>query len=244
MRIYQIDSWDYSEDHFNLGFDSITLTMWSLRRIDGWISNSCGSSYTENKPMMTYVTLPHTSNTLTVYVYSKFDEASNNESLGFRDIIISIASLASPPTSATFCGVTQGFPLTTNYCGCKSNQYAATAYPTSGICYDCDSTCATCSGAATTCTSCPAGRYLSGSSCLLCNSPCATCSGSATSCTSCISGWYLVGSTCYSTCTAPLYSSVSNGVTYCNTPCPNQYVYWDNSCASTCAHSNAVDRMR
>ena len=94
-----------------------------------------------------------------------------------------------------------------------------------------------------TCTSHQYMEYSQSGICIECSTNCQTCSGSSTTCTTCYPGWYMVGTTCYPTCTYPLYSSVDSttGVTYCNTPCPNEYAYWDGSCGSTCGYTNAYD---
>jgi len=124
VRVFQIDSCDYAEnDHFALGFDTLTISLWSIRRLGIWPQPSCGGSWTENPPFMVYVTLPHTANSLPFHFYSKFNQNSNDESVGFRDIALTTANLATPPTNISYCGVTTGFPLDDNWGPCRTDQY-------------------------------------------------------------------------------------------------------------------------
>jgi len=148
--------------------------------------------------------------------------------------------ITNPPSTFSFCGITQGNPLNNNACPCADGQYMTPA--NSGNCASCDSTCKTCSaGGSSACVTCPDGRYKVGSTCPACSSNCQTCSGSATTCLTCPTNWFMVGTTCYSACNSPLTASVVSGVTYCETPCSGQYVYWDGSCGSTCTFSSAYE---
>ena len=243
LKIYQIDDWEPADqDSFQVQIDNAPI-------IQGWTlvpsaasefgeMNSCGSPIKlEMKPIMFYVTMPHSSSTLQFRVYTKFNSHSNGETLGFRDLTLELQTLATPPSSTSFCGRTAGNPLPYNWCSCEATEYMV--YPQSGYCLPCDSSCATCSGSSTNCASCNAGFYLSGGTCLPCDSNCPTCSGSSTTCTSCNPSWFMVGTTCYPTCTSPLYSATSGGVTRCYTPCLGQYVNWDGSCDSSCSYSSS-----
>jgi len=72
-----------------------------------------------------------------------------------------------------------------------------------------------------------------------CSANCKTCSYSFTICTTCYSGSYLVDGICYVGCDEPLTTSVLGGVTYCETPCSGQYVWWDKSCSSVCSYTTS-----
>ncbi len=108
-------------------------------------------------------------------------------------------------------------------------------------CYACSSNCATCGSTASTCLTCNSGWFLVGTTCSACSNNCLTCVTTASTCTSCNTDWFMVGTTCYPTCSSPLYSNVVSGITYCNTPCPGQYAYWDGSCGSTCSYSSSYE---
>ena len=68
----------------------------------------------------------------------------------------------------------------------------------SGICFPCDSSCATCSGGLSNqCVTCPIGFFVVSGSCVTCDSSCATCSGNlANQCVTCYSGHFLSGGSC------------------------------------------------
>jgi len=46
----------------------------------------------------------------------------------------------------------------------------------------------------------------------------------------------MVKSSCYPTCNPPLYHYEISNTNYCDTPCPNQYAYWDNTCSTACVY--------
>jgi len=235
--VYPIDSWDgtTSDDHYSVSVDGVIITCWHFTYTSSYAYSYCGGSFVEFPIVRVYMTWPHTASTMTLDFINYLDQDSTDESLGIREIQMDFLTVTSPVESV--CGVAS-VPLPSWPCPCATNQYMSPAG--SGTCYNCYSTCATCTGGASTdCTSCISGYYLSGDQCLQCSSNCATCSGTATTCTSCNSGWFMVGTTCYSSCNSPLYSYVSNGVTYCATPCPGEYVMWDGSCSTTCAYSTA-----
>jgi len=244
MRVYTIDSWDgnTNDDHFEIGIDGANTYAWRMNGFDPTYANTniCGNlSFKDFSPFTVYMSYPHTSMTsLELKIINGLDQFSSDESIGFRDIKIEFVTNPAPYFS--LCGVGTA-PLSSSPCPCASpNMFMYP--PNSGTCVSCDSTCATCSGPASTdCTSCSAGNYLSSGQCLPCTGNCETCSGTASTCTSCHTGWFLVGSSCYSTCDSPLISYTSNGVTYCKTPCPGQYAYWDGNCGPTCSYnSNAA----
>lgn len=228
-------------------------------------------TYKDFPPFTVYMSYPHTSTTsLELKIISCADESSCNESIGFRDVKIefgtnpapsfSLCAIGGAPFAASPCPCPNPnmymYPPNSGTCLycyslCATCTGAASTdctscytgyYLYSGQCLPCNSNCATCLVTnPNICASCYTGKYLSAGQCLACDGNCATCVGTSTTCTSCNAGWFLVGSACYSTCNSPLTSYVSNGVTYCQTPCPGQFVYWDSSCGSTCSYaSNAA----
>ena len=246
IRIYPIDSWDYDEDdHFEIWFDGTKIVAWIFEGYDSPYAqtNLCGDpGYKDLKPMWMYATVPHTANTLTFRVINSLNEDASDESLGFRDITMDFQQINNPPSTYSFCGITQGNPLVYNACPCADGTYMYP--PDSGNCVNCDSTCKTCTaGGSSACSTCPDGRYKVGNTCPACNSNCQTCFGAATTCLTCSTGWFMIGTTCYSTCDAPFYTEVVSGVTYCQTPCPGQYVWWDQSCRSSCTYTDAYGEV-
>ena len=243
MRVYAIDSWDGTtvDDHFEIGVDSNNVYAFRMNGFDPVWANQeyCGTTTWKDFPPFTvYMSYPHTSGSLLLKVISCANEDSCNESLGFRDVVIEFVTVPVPYSS--ICAISPA-PISSNPCPC-ANPNMFMYPPNSGICVYCHATCATCNAPNYyNCLSCYDGSYLSGGQCLPCNGNCATCTGTSTYCTSCNPGWFLVGSVCYPTCNSPLYSTVVSGVTYCNTPCPGQYAFWDGTCGTTCAYaSNAA----
>ena len=240
IKIFPIDSWDVASDSFDIYLDTNYFPLWkmSMTQDPSTSSNStCGDpSFPEPSPFIVYLTIPHTSTTLLLKIVNQADEASNNESLGFRDIILTFLNEATP-LSNTYCGVTtSGYPLLSNACPCGTGTSMTST--NSGVCGPCDSSCATCNAAgASSCTSCAAGKYLTSTgSCVQCTSHCAKCSGAPDFCLSCDSGYYLVGSSCYPSCDSPLIkASYPGGVNYCESPCPaGKYAYWNSTCSTQC----------
>lgn len=79
-------------------------------------------------------------------------------------------------------------------------------------------------------TTCPTGKYLSGSSCVSCKTGCSACSSSSV-CSSCQPGYYKSGSTC-NTCNsrcATCYGSLSTNCYTCNSG------YYADSTYNTCS---------
>ena len=240
IKIFPIDSWDVNDDSFDIYLDTNYFPLWKMSMYQDpstSSSSTCGDPfYPEPSPFIIYLTIPHTADTLLLKIVSQADEASNNESLGFRDIILTFLNEATPLTN-TYCGVTTtGYPLSSNACPCGTGTSMTSA--NSGVCGPCDSTCATCSAAgASSCTSCAAGKYLTSTgSCSPCTSNCMKCSGASNYCLSCNAGYYLVGSSCYPSCDSPLIKvPYPGGVNYCQSPCPTgKYAYWNSSCSTQC----------
>jgi len=243
-----VDSWDgasgtWSGDTFQLQFDGGTIiTGWLLSTYSSYSGpNLCGNSgFVDYPSIRTVVDFPHTASTLNLKVYSHFDQASTDESFGFRGINMLFYTSTTPLTSASYCGITS-FSLSAPYCPCPSSRaYMSPAQ--SGTCYPCDSTCASCSGpAASQCTSCDKGRYLTGASvgyCSLCDSSCVECNGAGPyACTACVSGEYLIpDGHCDVDCYLPLVITTNTKTDLCVLPsaCASNYLYWDATCAATC----------
>ena len=258
-KFYMIDQWAVYDDHFHLYFDSYNTVMWWIysNYANYATADKCGNpSYNDLDPMMVYFTVPHTASSLTFSVANHFDStlASDKQSVGFRDITMTFA-LESTIPSASYCGVTSGYPLPDHICACGTGTTMSPA--NSGICGPCDSSCLTCNGASSSdCTSCTSGEYLANGACSSCYSTCLTCNGgSSTDCTSCPSGqllssgscgtpctdpsmYYYWNGSCLSTCPYPLKHTVdSAGAKFCSNPCgstSSDYLFYNQSCLSTC----------
>jgi len=233
-----VDSWD-AGDTFGVQFDSNPLmTGWKFSTFTSYTAPSvCGNpSYSDFPGLKTIIELPHTANTLRVRVYSLFDQVSTDESFGFRDISILFYTSENPLTSQTFCGQTT-MALPWAWCPCiDTNFYMSPA--NSGNCLACDITCASCTGSANNqCLSCYTNSYLSGGRCYSCDGTCMNCTAPGPfGCSACAVGKYLIpNGACESFCPAPLYQSTDGRNVLCTTACPNQYVYWDESCSAGCS---------
>ena len=169
-------------------------------------------------------------------VKDNLDEVSINESLGFRNITLTLSTVSSPTSSS--CG-SSTIPFNdARYCACTASQYTIVAG--SGTCYNCDSSCATCiAGTSTSCTSCASGYYfVNGNSCYpTCPAPLTiSTSGSNTVCSTPCSGSYVYwDSSCAATCTLPNIPSTVDTFNICSFPClSTAYLYWNGTCASAC----------
>jgi len=241
-----VDSWDgatatWPGDTFQLQFDNgAILWGWLLSTYSSYSGvNICGGSFVDYPSIRTIVDFPHTASTLNVKVWSHFDQASNDESFGFRDVNM-LFYTADTPSALSYCGIAS-FTLKVPYCPCPSSR--AYMYPVeSGTCYPCDVTCASCTtSAANTCTSCDKGRFLTATptgSCDLCHPTCVECTAADRfSCTACVSGQYLIpDGHCDIECPLPLVTITNAKTDLCVLPtgCANNYLYWDATCDATC----------
>ena len=161
--IYPIDSWD-TNDNFLITLDSTVFSGWGFfTYLNPLVTNLCGNWFSDFPPIYIRISCPHTATSLAVAIKDLLDEDTGNESMGFRNITMTLQTVTSPAT--TFYGSTTQ-PLPNRWAPCAStNQYMSPAQ--SGTCYYCDSTCATCSGgSANQCLTCPTGRFASSTSCL------------------------------------------------------------------------------
>jgi len=242
MKAFKIDSWDFG-DAFNVYLNGYWIYGWEFSNTAGWGSDSCGGGWAEIPPFLLRATVPHTASSFFVQVHSKFDQASNEESFGFREITLTTDTTSSP--SFSYCGVTAGNPLPNNWCACTSHQYMP--YPQSGYCIDCDSNCATCYGSPTTCLTCNTGWFMVGTTCYpTCNSPLYSvlASSGITSCYTPCPGQYVYwdgscGPSCaYSTAseTFSVMPSVETTFSRCDYPCAgaNKFLCWNNTCLDSC----------
>ena len=213
MRFYQIDSWDQlvnGPDYFSISIDGTSFTGWSLSFEYPGAYSLCGDPNLGFEDFVFTISLayPHSASSLTLRMITGTNQLSSDESFGFRDIKIEFLTVSTPYFS--LCAP-----------GAPSSYLSASRCPTS----------CTTSGNSIQ----PAGYgFCSSPSCSI---SCKRCSDTATKCTLCETGSYLVGTTCYSACNYPLSTKTLGGVIYCETPCPGQYVWWDQSCSPSCAYT-------
>ena len=234
FQFFPLDSWDGGSDNFKLSFDGTELTGISIdTEAYSILSSRCGDPDRDDFPVISvHASVPHIGDALTLRITSLLDNDSQNESMGFRQIIMAFLNEENPYPG--LCGVCD-ISLPSDWCGCADGTYQNPQ--NSGKCSNCDETCATCSGSdSDDCLTCPYGGSLnSDGTCPICTSPCSACSDDdPTECFDCIDDYFLVGNTCYPTCNYPLEASEDDDIDICTSPCPDSYTLWDQSCADDC----------
>ena len=236
--VYVIDSWDGAsvDDHYEIQVDDYLQRGWSFSGFTNYGVATCGSgNWGEYPPVIAISTFVHSGSSVRIRFINMLNQASNDESLGIRDIKLKFVNVTTPSNS--LCGrSTANKPLPNWPCSECDTPHQYMALASSGTCYECADSCATCNAAgANGCTSCYSGNYISGGTCSPCSSNCATCTGSASHCTTCPSAMFMASNACYLNCMFPLSVSESGGIAYCNSPCSgSDYAMWDGSCSSTC----------
>ena len=249
MTFQPLDSWDASSsaapggDHWEIWFDFLLVKFPALLVpttgiIPSYLLPVCGTpTYKDWTEITLILKLHHSASSLLIVIVSYLDEASFNESFGFRDI--SITFYNSSNTTYVGCLVSQA-PLPSMSCPCPSADSYEPVLST-GICKPCDPSCATCNGPfSTNCLSCVPQKYLNTSThqCIDCDTSCATCSGSGpTNCLTCQAGFFLASGygRCIASCPYPLNQVAGNATMYCSKPCSTgSYVLWDQTCSSSC----------
>ena len=236
LVFWAIDSWDLNQgghnDGFQLYFDGNVIDGWhmSLTTFPTDLCGVYGGGWNELPNILIYGTVAHKLSTLTFRVVSDLNEPSNNESFGFRNLILTFDQDTSYTTS--LCA-TAPITLPDKNCACTPGQYW-----TGSACASCTAPCSTCYGSTTSdCYNCNGASnvFYDGKVCRYCDSTCASCTGPAsTQCTSCAAGYYYFSWTneCLIKCEWPL---ITSGTT-CYSPCAaSQYVNPDGTCSSTCA---------
>ena len=161
ITIYPIDSWDIdSLDTFEIAIDGTTFADWRVWTFSNPLvtKNICGNpNFYDIPPMHIQIVVPHQGTSMTIRVQDHLDCGTFDESLGFRNITILLLNETSTPT-ATICGKGAISLADSRYCSCGSSQYMSPEK--SGMCYNCDLSCATCTGASSgQCSSCPSNTF-------------------------------------------------------------------------------------
>ena len=209
MRFYQLDSWDLADnDYFSLSIDGNSITGWALNYLYSGVYSLCGNTGFPDFEFTISLAYPHSASSLTLRMISGTNEDTINESFGFRDIKIEFLTNTSPYFSLCAPGVPSSY-LPASRCQTSCTSSGNSISPSNyGFCFP-----------------------------LSCSANCKRCSDTSTGCTSCPTGSFLVGRTCSPTCDSPLSTKLLGGVTYCETPCPGQYAWWDGTCSSPCSYT-------
>ena len=229
FSLWAIDTWD-APDYFDVQIDSTSFKGPSLTATMFTSGNICGNSCVDSANIRVFGRALHTSSYLTFRVVSYFDSHTLDESFGFRNINI---LLASTTTTEYMCTLPTFTTTYTGRCSCPEGQYL------SGSCTGCNGNCQSCFGPGPDqCYECKAEFYFDGTNCLACASNCDACSGPlGTQCKACASGYLLFkNSQCIpvSSCISPLTITTCNSK--CETMCDSdaQFLYWNGTCSMNC----------
>jgi len=244
ITIYAIDTWDdirNDDDFVRLSFDSVTTSPIKGLTIGRFFEHVCGvpGDRYDLRNLRVNGWASHSANTLRFRVIAGVHQVWTDESLGFRDVNLKFATVASPTTS--ICAVGPGPTVDiTPICQCPEGQY-----PTSTTaCTDCHPYCISCyGGSASNCYQCKSGYSHVNGQCIPCYSTCSSCTGpDYNQCLDCMAGYFLYdGNQCVFPCNAPLIQTATTQTPggcgqLCRSPCniPTEYMYWDGSCNVTC----------
>lgn len=232
LTFWAIDSWDYPTDSFQLRFDNKVMNGWTLSYTD-FVSSLCGNpNYKELPNIRIFGSFNHNALSLDMRVISQMDQATDDESFGFRDINLLFTN------SSVSDGICGRAPITVSprQCTCTEGSYANPAG--SSTCVSCDPACKSCFGStASSCYQCADGYYYNGTQCVLCVSSCATCFGPANNqCLICKSGYFLFNNnTCLASCDLPLINTTDGVTQFCQRKCPvGEYLFDNTTCVSQC----------
>jgi len=245
MTAWAIDSWDLyvtgsnpPGDTFVMDFDG-TQFPGPYMRASIFPAKSCGRlGNNDLGPIRIFGKLPHSLSTLTLRVRGAFDENTANEAFGFRNLILlfvtnpDVTALGS--TTASLCGIAP-ITLPDKQCPCQEGQFQYSVAPFT--CSPCHPNCASCfDGGPRSCYQCALGASFVNGQCVFCDASCKLCSGpSPTQCITCQPGLFLYQNRCIPECTYPSLNTTDGCINYCSAPCPpNQFLYWNGSCLSTC----------
>ena len=226
FSLWALDTWD-STDYFDVQIDS---TSFKGPAITGSMFTSgqlCGRSNSDSSNVRVFGRALHTSSYLTFRVVSYFDQHTLDESFGFRNINI---LLASTTTTEAICALAVFPTAFTGKCPYIEGQYSG------GTCHP---NCLSCFGSGTNqCYECNIGFYFDGTNCLGCAPNCDACSGPlSTQCKACALGYLLFdNSRCIltSSCVPPLHITTCNSK--CETLCDSnvEFLYWNGTCSVIC----------
>ena len=245
MTVWAIDSWDGgSNDGFYLTFDQTIVD--GLHIHYGYHPEQiCGImtyGWTELRNIRVMGTVAHSAPSLVFKVNAYFDEDSNNESVGFRDI--NFAFVQANTTVPSLCGIAGSyFP---GQCSCPEGQFLNTVNGVTS-CNKCHKSCSSCFGPTEAhCYSCKKPGYGSdGNKCVACTGAgssaggtCFTCNGANPGvCLPCAQGqiYYPEIGACRDYCDYPLSRTTTTFGDTCLFPCQSgQYVSENQTCTTTC----------
>lgn len=241
FTFWALDSWDVGSDYFQIQFDTLPVIQGYTLKFRQTSTYLCGASnYQDNAGIRVFGQIAHSSLTLNLKFLTFFDENSNNESLGIRDL--SLLFVNEDLGSDYICGYT-GTSLALlrqDTCACAPGTYSSS----SGGCTSCSKECASCYGSgADSCYECADGYYFTGAKCVKCDSSCLHCKGGEyNQCTECYPSFALFNGVCISEsrCSSPF--TLNYSPEECHSPCPSaSYSTWTESCYPPCPNSKISD---
>ena len=239
IEVWLIDVWTYY-DTFIFIIGSADGTVFQGRGITIfydetlWTGKLCGygSAY-DLKPVYLYISVAHSSSTLSIQLQSQSFDFQNTAVFGIRKVNVLLsqnyfgngwAGTTTPPGLL--------FQLNANN-GCPYGQYWNLL-----SCTGCDPACESCNGGgAGNCLSCSPYFSYNGQECVSCDLSCKSCSDNTnTGCVECYPGDFLYkNGTCMDHCNAPYAQRVNFGISYCDFPCADDdYIYPNLTCDASC----------
>ena len=239
FTFWALDSWDVGSDYFQIQFDTQPTVQGFALNYQQSLTNLCGGNYNDSPGIKVFGRIAHTGETLSLKFITFFDENSNNESLGIRDL--SLLFVNEDLGSDEICGFTGTSLVLVKQatCTCAPGKYSG-----GSVCTSCSQECASCYGSgADKCYDCADGYYFNGKKCVKCDSSCLHCTGSKyNQCTECPSGLALFNGVCIgeSRCSSPF--TLDYSPEECHSPCSSaSYSTWGESCYPPCPDSQISD---
>jgi len=248
FTFWVLDSWDWNvngqKDGFKIQFDNLPVIEGFGVNFSELKENLCGATnWLDTAGFRVYGWIAHTSLTLSIKFITNFDEATNNESLGVRDIALFFSN--DNPGNDYLCGYTDSTVVIRNQatCACKPGQYSPDG--TSSSCTGCSPECASCYGfGVDKCYNCAQGFYFDGTKCSKCDPSCSKCTGPGyNQCTACYSGFALFNGVCIdeNRCLSSPFV-LDDFPKECHSPCSlSSLSSWDKNCFPPCLASGVSE---
>jgi len=243
FAFWAIDSWDWNSsnhDKFQIQFDNLpVIEGYGITWQPGPIQ-LCGSSPVDVAGIKATGWIAHTALTLSIKFIITFNEGSNDESFGVRDLVLVFAN--DNPGADYICAYSSSTVGLRHQatCSCETGKYSS-----SNGCASCSQECASCYGlGADKCIACADGYYFDGSKCAKCDSSCLNCAGPKyTQCTECYSCLALFNGVCISAsrCGSSPFT-MDSSPDECYSQCPvSSFATWTESCYPPCPNSGISD---
>jgi len=224
---------------YEVFFDGSSIGVWDSQYYANagyynFASDTCGGSAGDFANVLINGEVPHTQNTLTIQIVSKYTTGVDAFSFGFRNINLLFRTPSPSAVTLSVCNFGSTSAAQSS-CLCSAGSFDP---PGSSGCTSCYSTCQNCVGTHQgDCTQCDSGYSYDGTKCILCDSSCSQCFGTASNqCAQCPTGKYLAyDNTCRSSCSSPLVATTTGSFSICSLPCGTSgFYYQNNTCGSGC----------